>query len=99
MAEVEDESWQIALRRFWRVPRRSRMDIVCSEIPEEELPPFAFPTDRNYLRYAKFADLDSFVYARTRLTQIGPDIHMRDFTPSEYRDTEADLLLVIGGPP
>ncbi|MGH9214037.1 MAG: hypothetical protein ACRD2C_25695 [Acidimicrobiales bacterium] len=79
--------------------RHARVDIVCSEIPEDEQPYFASPGDRNYLRYAKFADLDSLIYVRTRLTQVGPDVHVRDFAPSEYHDTDTDLLIVIGGPP
>ncbi len=91
--------WRDRLRAFWRMPQGTRVDLVCSEIPDEELPYYANPADRNYLRYAKFADLDGFVYVRTRLAQVAPDVHMRDFTPSEYHDTEVDSLVVIGGPP
>jgi len=91
--------WYEVLRSYWRLFRHARVDIVCSEIPEDEQPYFASPSDRNYLRYAKFADLDSLIYMRTRLTQIGPDVHVRDFAPSEYHDSESDVLIVIGGPP
>ncbi|HYS38531.1 MAG TPA: hypothetical protein VEO01_23175 [Pseudonocardiaceae bacterium] len=96
---VANGQWRDRLRDFWRMPHGTRVDLVCSEIPDEELPYYANPADRNYLRYAKFADLDGFVYVRTRLAQVGPDVHMRDFTPSEYHDTEFDTLVVIGGPP
>ncbi len=91
--------WYEVLRTFWCLRRHARVDVVCSEIPEDERPYFASPDDRNYLRYAKFADLDSLIYIRTRLTQIGPDVHLRDFAPSEYHDSETDVLVVIGGPP
>ncbi|WP_327118887.1 hypothetical protein OHB12_11740 [Nocardia sp. NBC_01730] len=37
----------------------ARVDIVGSEIPASECPDYASPSDRNYLRYAKFADLDT----------------------------------------
>lgn len=92
-------SWQQELVGFWRLRPGSTVDIVCSEIPEDERPEFASPDDRNYLRYAKFADLDSLIYARTRLLQALPTVSIRDFSPSEYYDAGADTLVVIGGPP
>lgn len=91
--------WRPALRRFWRLSPHARVDIVCSEIPEDERPEFASPRDRNYLRYAKFADLDTLIYVRGRLTQTMPDIHVRDFAPSEHYGSDANTLIVIGGPP
>ncbi|WP_239003616.1 hypothetical protein [Nocardia panacis] len=75
------------------------MDIVCSEIPDDERPEYASPADRNYLRYAKFADLDTLMFVRTRLAQQAPTVVVRDFAPSEHYDTHADVLIVIGGPP
>lgn len=90
---------QDTLAAFWRLSAGSTVDIVCSEIPEEERPGFASPRDRNFLRYAKFADLDSLIYVRTRLTQVLPSVSIRDFAPSEYYDAGADTLVVIGGPP
>lgn len=87
------------LRTFLQLPPRARVDIVCSEMPPEERPSFADPQDRNYLRYAKFADLDSLIYLRSRLSQSFPDLTIRDFSPSEYNDTSADALFVLGGPP
>lgn len=72
---------------------------MCSEIPEEDRPEFSSPRDRNYLRYAKFADLDSLIYVRTRLVQALPSVRIRDFSPSEYYEAAADTLVVIGGPP
>lgn len=86
------------IRAFWNLRRRSSVDIVCSEIPPEERPYFADPADRNYLRYAKFADLDSLIYVRTRLAQLFPTVTLRDFAPSEHYDTNGEALLVVGGP-
>ncbi|MGH3932885.1 MAG: hypothetical protein ACRDTF_23255 [Pseudonocardiaceae bacterium] len=91
--------WWDNLRAFWRLAVGSRVDIVCSEIPENERPDYASPTDRNYLRYAKFADLDSLIYLRTRFAQLAPTVTVRDFAPSEHYDTQADVLVVVGGPP
>lgn len=98
-AEDSLGSWQGSLRDFWQLTSHSRVDIVCSEIPEEERPEFADPHDRNYLRYAKFADLDSLIFTRTRLAQLDPDVVIRDFSPSEYFDSDTDTCIVIGGPP
>lgn len=90
--------WQDEVVRFWRLTGDTSVDIVCSEIPDEERPDFASPSDRNYLRYARFADLDSLIYTRGRLVQALPSVHIRDFSPSEYYGGEADTLVVIGGP-
>lgn len=85
-------------RGFWGFSETSYIDIVCSEIPEEERPYFADPRDRNYLRYAKFADLDSLMYVRTKIAQVYPELHIRDFSPSEYFDTHTKGLIIVGGP-
>ncbi|MFI8974200.1 hypothetical protein ACIGO9_15040 [Nocardia asteroides] len=88
-----------AARGLWGLDRGSGVDIVCSEIPPDERPDYASPHDRNYLRYAKFADLDTLIFVRTRLAQLAPHVVVRDFAPSEYFGTHADILVVIGGPP
>ena len=86
-------------QEFWNAHPGSRIDIVCSEIPEDERPYFASPSDRNYLRYAKFADLDTLIHVKTSLARVSPGATIRDFAPSEYHDANADTLIVIGGPP
>ncbi|MFF0452947.1 hypothetical protein [Nocardia africana] len=88
-----------AMRRFWGLRPSGGVDIVCSEIPLDERPEYASPHDRNYLRYAKFADLDTLIFVRTQLAQLAPATVVRDFAPSEYFDTQVELLVVIGGPP
>ncbi len=95
----ESPAWRQIVCQFWGLTPTARVDIVCSEIPEDERPDYASPRDRNYLRYAKFADLDSLIHVRARLTQACPDITIRDFSPSEHYDLDTDRLVVIGGPP
>jgi hypothetical protein len=97
--DVAATGWRHELRRFWRLTPHRGVDIICSEIPENERPYFASPDDRNYLRYAKFADLDSLIFVKTHLAQTASDVTVRDFSPSEYYDTDAQRLVVIGGPP
>lgn len=87
------------VRRFWGLRPGAGIDVVCSEIPPDERPDYASPRDRNYLRYAKFADLDTLIFVRTQLARLAPTMVVRDFAPSEYFDTHADVLVVIGGPP
>jgi hypothetical protein len=97
--EAREPAWHDEVRAFWNLSDTARVDIVCSEIPVDERPEYASPADRNYLRYAKFADLDTLIYLRTRLAQIAPRTIVRDFAPSEYYDTQADILVIAGGPP
>lgn len=92
------DSWRQTLSTFWQLAPGATVDVVCSEIPVPERRAVASPDDRNYLRYAKFADLDSLIYVRTRLANACPGLMVRDFLPSEYFSTDADSLIVIGGP-
>ncbi|USX56445.1 hypothetical protein [Lentzea sp. HUAS12] len=97
--ETRHSTTGTGLAGFWRLTVGARVDIVCSEIPDDERPEYAAPSDRNYLRYAKFADLDTLIYLRTRFAQLSADVNVRDFAPSEYYDTQTDVLCVVGGPP
>jgi hypothetical protein len=102
---ADSNHWHAELARFWGLRPSAWVDIVCSEIPESERPPFAHPQNRNYLRYAKFADLDSLIYIRTSLACLNGDTPVRDYAPSEYHDphdSQADrdhTLIIVGGPP
>ncbi len=91
-------SRQLTKLGFWGLQAGTDVDIVCSEIPEDELPEYADPHDRDYLRYARFADLDSLIHIKTHLASIFPMIRFRDFTASEHKSTEYKSLIVIGGP-
>jgi len=77
----------------------NEIDIVCSEIPTAERPYYASSADRNYLRYAKFADLDALIYLKSRVARIFRHAHVTDYVASEYPEREPGLLLIVGGPP
>ena len=83
---------------FWSIKSESNIDIVCSEIPDDSKPDFAKPEHRNYLRYAKFADLDSLIYIRYNLAKLAPSSTIRTFTHSEYGDVNTDIKIDVGGP-
>lgn len=89
---------EFGLRSFWRYSDGQEVDIVCSELPPGERPPYADPSDRNYLRYGCFADLDSLVHIRSNLPKLFPHMRMRDFPASEHRSSEHNGLIVLGGP-
>ena len=92
-------SWQEKLCAFWGLTNGDWVDVVCSELPEEYLPDYASPEHHNYLRYAKFADLDSLIYVGRRFVQALPTIGVREFPPSWYSQGSTNTLLVLGGPP
>ena len=89
----------IIIEDFWHFKSFNQVDILCSEIPTELLPYYANIKDRNYLRYAKFADLDTLIYLKSNISKISPKCNVRDFSPSEYFDTNTQQLFIIGGPP
>lgn len=97
------DEWRRCLTRFWGLRSGTQVDIVCSEIPDAERPAFADLRNRNYQRYAKFADLDSLVHLRAGLAGIDSDVAVRDHIASEYhapQDSHTNrVLLVVGGPP
>jgi len=86
------------LRKFWNLSAVSSTDIVCSEIPDDVRSPFASADNANYIRYAAFADLDSFINLKTRIAEISPGEIIREYLPREYRVSNHDKLIVIGGP-
>jgi hypothetical protein len=94
----EDYDHEERIKRYWGELNNSSIDLVCSEIPDQEKPDFASPTHINYLRYAKFADLDSLVYLKSAFTKYYPGSHIRHFTHSEYVNRDAKIQIVIGGP-
>ncbi|WP_338848755.1 hypothetical protein V8J88_07485 [Massilia sp. W12] len=89
---------QVSDYSFLGLKDKEVVDIVCSELPEKELPYFALETDRNYLRYARFADLDSFIHLKTHLIRMYPQLKIRDFTASEHKISDYETLFVLGGP-
>jgi hypothetical protein len=89
--------WQDQVRPFWRVQSGSRVDIVCSEVPDSSAETTSEDHD-SFNRYSKFADLDSLIYLRTRLAQVCPDSIIRDFGASEFYGQDGQILVVVGGP-
>jgi hypothetical protein len=87
------------LRSFWGFGNQSTVDIICSSIPSDVSPDFANPSHRNYLRYAKFADLDTLIVVHANLARLFPSLIIRDFTSEEHLAYESENVIIIGGPP
>lgn len=94
--ERASDEWTRAT--FWNFRGNEELDLICSEIPKELLPDYAFPKDLDYVRYAKFADLDSLMHLRTALARCFPSIRTREFTASEHSGGANNDIFVIGGP-
>ncbi len=93
---VEKEHYGLA--SVWRYCGQEEIDLVCSQIPAHQLPHFADPRDRNFLRYAKFADLDSLVHLKVSLSKMFPNLRLKDFTSEEHRTADYGGMIIIGGP-
>ena len=87
------------IRTFWSFGNQSTLDLVCSSIPSEDTPDFANPSHRNYLRYAKFADLDTLILLHISLARLFPGLIIRDFTSEEHLGHDSENVVIIGGPP
>jgi len=86
------------LRAFWGLEGEHSVYLVCPEIPEEVRMSYASPNARDYLRLAKFADLDSLLHLKSFLARWFPSIRVFECTcndmPPEAND---ENLIVIGG--
>ena len=72
------------------------MDVICSEIPEDNRPEFAIHRHPNYLRYAKFADLDSLILVHDILAREFSDICVRDYGATESVAQHENGILIGG---
>jgi hypothetical protein len=86
------------LQDFWGVSKSNRFHIICPEIPVAFRTKFASSEDTNYLRYSKFADIDSLVYVKVHLKAIDHNSTITDFTSGEYYQSIEECQVVIGGP-
>ena len=85
-----------AWRQLWAIDDGTSVDVICSEIPDQDRPAFAKYDHPNYLRYAKFADLDSLVYVHNICATCVPGIKVRDYGASEAIAEHANAILIGG---
>ena len=86
------------LRAFWGLDGEQSIYLVCPEIPENDRTSYASPSARDYLRLAKFADIDSLFHLRSFVARYFPDIRIFECTcnempPNAYNEN----FMTIGG--
>ncbi len=84
---------------FWRFSATKPVHLVCPEIPESERLPYASFRARDYLRLAKFADIDTLYHLKSFLAGRFPALTCQECTSEELpTSSNSDNLMIIGGP-
>ena len=81
----------------WRFPDGKPVTIVCGRLPADHQPPQASPGDLNYVRMARFADLDTLVDVYGVVKASNPDSLVILTTAREMTRVDAlNHLILIG---
>ena len=96
--EIISEEQNKAMRSFWGLRGESIVHLVCPEIPEEDRIKYANFNQRDYLRLAKFADIDTLYRLKSFLALHFPEVHCVECTSNELPlSAYTETLIVIGG--
>jgi transcriptional regulator with XRE-family HTH domain len=82
---------------LWAFPDGAPITIVCGRLPSAALPPQADPADLNYVRMARFADLDALVDIYGAVKASNPDSLVILTTAKEMTRVDALNHLVLIG--
>jgi hypothetical protein len=91
---VED----LVFRRSWHFSDSGPANIVCSQLPADELSPLASPANPNYTELLKYADLDALVELHGHLRAENPVMPV--FFKAATRVVPDDLsghVILVGG--
>ncbi|MCB9848513.1 MAG: hypothetical protein H6814_08880 [Phycisphaeraceae bacterium] len=91
-ARAANSSW----RELWGISSDHAVDVICSEIPDGTRPDFAHYEHPNFLRYAKFADLDSLFLVHEILASEFQHTRVRDYGATESI-AQHDSGILVGG--
>lgn len=94
--EIGSTSAKSAWKNLWGLADETAVDVICSEIPTEMRPDYTHHGHPNYLRYAKFADLDSLIFVHELLASEFPTARVRDYGATESI-AQHDKGILIGG--
>jgi len=84
-------------RRSWHFTDSGPANIVCSQLPAEELSPLANPADPNYTELLNYADLDALVELHGHIRAENPAMHV--FFKAATRAVPDDLsghVILVG---
>lgn len=86
------------IKRFFETGFIRGFHLIFPELPNELRSQFARGGNPNYLRYTKFADLDTLFYLRGRLSELEGKSQLMIFTGEEYFLDNDALQVIVGGP-
>jgi hypothetical protein len=87
-----------AARSMWHFPDGSRITLVCSRLPSDQLPDSADPGYLNYVRFSALADLDALVEIYGAIRAYNPTSRVVIMPAQDLRQRDvANHLVLIGG--
>lgn len=97
-ADSADQSIRTRLGGLWHFPPSEEVTLVCAELPDEQKPPHADPKSPDYVRAARFADLDALLELFGHIRAANPltEVTVRstkELVPGDY----TAHLAVLGG--
>lgn len=96
--EKLSEEQNKVIQSFWGLRGETVVHLVCPEIPEEDRIKYADFNQRDYLRLAKYADIDTLYHLKSFLALHFPEVHCVECTSNELPlSAYTETLLVIGG--
>jgi len=98
LLELREGASETAQRRSWQLPDPGPANIVCSQLPADELSPLADPANANYTELLRYADLDALVELHGHIRAENPamDVFFRASTAVKPDDLTSHLILVGG---
>jgi transcriptional regulator with XRE-family HTH domain len=96
-AEPGQEPVPERIRPVWQFSDGAPITIVCGLLPADGRPPQADPADLNYVRMARFADLDALVDIYGAVKALNPDSLVILTTAKEMTRVDALNHLVLIG--
>lgn len=86
------------LRSFWNIHDIDKIYIICPEIPIDDRKTYAEITSKDYLRLAKFADIDSLYNMKDFISRKFPNVRMMEYTSVEMpEEAYNENIILIGG--
>lgn len=82
---------------LWHHDRTEKLVVVAPELPQQERTEYATPTSPNYVRLARYGDLDAFFEMYSALTRMGYH-NLSHRSAHEPGIGSARNLVLIGGP-
>jgi len=88
----------VAPSRVFRFTDGAPITVVCADVPEQQRPSYALPTDLNFVRASAFADLDALLDLFGHLRAENPTERVRIRASGDLKKEEmSGHLVLLGG--